>query len=235
MNEKHAGIGTLNERSLHAFLKEYYEPREENREVKVGRFVADILNSNGIVEIQTRGFSNLKKKLSVFLEKHEVTVVYPVAKIKRLVWVDPVTGEATRPRLSPKEGAASEIFYELIHIKDQLGATNLKLKIVLLELYEYRVLDGWSRDRKKGSTRKDRVPVSILDEVEIDCTADYKKLLPQGLPEIFTVSDFMKNSHASRTLAQRAVNVLCSVGALKRAGKKGRAYLYEKNIEKGAP
>jgi hypothetical protein len=96
----------------------------------------------------------------------------------------------------------------------------------MLELDEYRFLDGWSADRKKGSTRKDRVPLSILGEIDIGCAREYKKLLPAGLPCIFSVSDFMRCAPANRTLAQRAVNIMCSAGAIERTGKKGRAFLY---------
>ena len=62
------GIGTLSEKALHAALKSYYEPDFESREVKVGSFVADIVGENGIIEIQTRGFDRLGRKLDAFLE-----------------------------------------------------------------------------------------------------------------------------------------------------------------------
>jgi hypothetical protein len=226
------GIGTLNEHSLHAFLKETYEPDSTKREIKIGRYVADIENGGKIIEIQTRGFFSLKKKLAFFLKEHDVTVVYPVAQIKRLFWVEPDTGEALPPRKSPKTGKPFEIFYELIHIKELLCEPRLSFKIVMLELDEYRNLDGWSRDRKKGSTRKDRVPISILDEVDIYKTEDYLKLLPVGLPGKFTVSELLKCGHMSRTLAQRAVSVLCEVGVIDCVGKSGRAYLYSINNTK---
>ena len=62
------GIGTLGEKTLHAVLKNYYEPFEQNHEIKVGRFVADIVGEQGVIEIQTRSFGNLLDKLDNFLE-----------------------------------------------------------------------------------------------------------------------------------------------------------------------
>ena len=56
------GIGRLNEGSLHKTLKLYFEPDITRHEIKIGRFVADILNEDGIIEIQTRAFRNMKKK-----------------------------------------------------------------------------------------------------------------------------------------------------------------------------
>lgn len=92
------GIGTLSEKALHAALKSYYEPDFESREVKVGGFVADIVGENGIIEIQTRGFDRLGRKLDVFLEAACVTVVYPVVPKRGLCWVDPETGEISEKR-----------------------------------------------------------------------------------------------------------------------------------------
>ena len=95
------GIGTLSEKALHAALKSYYEPDFESREVKVGGFVADIVGENGIIEIQTRGFDRLGRKLDAFLEAVRVTVVYPVVPKRGLCWVDPETGEIFEKRKSP--------------------------------------------------------------------------------------------------------------------------------------
>ena len=58
------GIGTLGEKSLHAVLKRYYQPDESLHERKVGRMTVDAVLSDGsLLEIQTRGFSSLRKKL----------------------------------------------------------------------------------------------------------------------------------------------------------------------------
>ena len=51
------GIGTLKEKTMHAVLKNFYEPDVSHQEIKVDRFVADILRDNEIIEIQTRRVS----------------------------------------------------------------------------------------------------------------------------------------------------------------------------------
>ena len=73
-------IGTLGERSLHAVLKRFLQPDENRHEVRVGRYVADIFDENGVTEIQTRQFYKMKRKLAAFLPEHAVTVVYPVSR-----------------------------------------------------------------------------------------------------------------------------------------------------------
>ena len=132
------GIGTLSEKALHAALKSYYEPDFESREVKVGGFVADIVGENGIIEIQTRGFDRLGRKLGVFLEAARVTVVYPVVPKRGLCWVDPETGEIFEKRKSPKKGAAYDVFPELYKIKNQLMHPNFRLCIPLLVVTDYK-------------------------------------------------------------------------------------------------
>ncbi|MBR1563704.1 MAG: hypothetical protein IJ645_10920, partial [Ruminococcus sp.] len=85
------GIGTLGEKTLHAVLKTYFEPDPDSQEIRVGSFVADICCENGIIEIQTRQFYRLVKKLEAFLEYADVTVVYPLCPVKYVRWHDPET------------------------------------------------------------------------------------------------------------------------------------------------
>lgn len=98
------GIGTLSEKALHAALKSYYEPDFESREVKVGGFVADIVGENGIIEIQTRGFDRLSRKLDVFLEAARVTVVYPVVPKRGAVLGGPRNGRDLRKAKITEKG-----------------------------------------------------------------------------------------------------------------------------------
>ena len=61
------GIGTLSEKTVHAILKNYYEPDEDRQEIPIGNYVADIFAGGEIIEIQTRQFDKLRGKLSAFL------------------------------------------------------------------------------------------------------------------------------------------------------------------------
>ncbi|MDR1630783.1 MAG: hypothetical protein LBS36_11340 [Oscillospiraceae bacterium] len=222
------GIGTLGEKTLHAVLKLYVEPDTAFHEIKVGRYYADIAKGNTIIEIQTRGFDALRSKLAAFLDAgRQVTIVHPIAATKWLCWVDPETGEATKRRKSPRRGRAQDIFPELYKIKPFLTHENLSFCIVLLDLEEFRLLDGWSRDKKKGSTRYERTPLSLTEELRIAAPSDYEKLLPPGLPSPFSAKDFAKAAGVSPRCAQTAVHILHHVGALARAGKQKNAFLYD--------
>jgi len=221
------GIGSLGEKTLHAVLKHTFEPDASKHEIKIGGFFADIVNLNGITEVQTRSFNALRKRLAFFLENYIVTIVYPIAQRKWLVWIDPETGECTKRRKSPKTGKACEILDELYRIKPFLTHSNLRLRLVMLDIIEYRNLNGWNKDRKKGSSRFDRIPEDIHDEVEINDLEDYVKLIPDGLPKVFAVKDFFEKSGLSLKKAGTALNVLKYVSAVVQVGKNGRALLYE--------
>lgn len=221
------GIGTLGEKTLHAVLKHYCQPDGRFHEVKVGRSVADIRDENGITEIQTRSFDRLRPRLERFLPLGRVTVVYPVAHSKFVLWLDPMNGGVTKKRKSPKQGAAWDVLPELYKISAFLQHPNLSLRVVLLDIDEYRLLDGWSDDRKKGSTRYERIPNDWLGEVRIDGVEDWKRLLPPDLPQEFDSARFARCCKRTRRFAQTALRVLNEVGAVERIGKKGNTFIYK--------
>ena len=225
-NQKKDGIGTLSEKSLHAIIKNYLEPDVEKQEIKIGRNYVDIYNEKGIIEIQTKQFNKLRNKLLEFLKSYKVTVVYPIAFNKWIFWVNDETAEVSKGRKSPKTGTVYDAFFEFYKIKSFLSNDNLILKIILLDVEEYRHLNGWSKDKKKGSHCMDRIPKKIESEIDICTIDDYKKLIPEGLSNEFTSKDFAKQANIKIEKAQLTLNILYEVQAVKRIGKKGRSYLY---------
>ena len=159
-----------------------------------------------------------------------MTVVYPIPHIKYLRWIDAETGEISPARKSPKTGVFQSVFYERYKIKPYLSHPNFHLLLMLIDLEEYRFLNGYDRDRKKGSTRSDRIPTALYASETIFSVSDYKKLIPDELSDTFTVRDFAKASHITAAQAQPAVNVLTHLGVLEHIGKSGRLYLYGRSL-----
>lgn len=172
-------IGTLSEKTIHAVVKNYYEPDDEKQEVPIEGMYADIFTGKEIIEIQTRRFDQVRKKLERFLPLYPVTVVLPIPDTKWLIWIDEETGELSQKRKSPKRGSAYEAFKELYKIKPYLKKEGLTIVLLFLDMEEYRLLNGWSRDKKKGSSRYDRIPVRITKEIFFSKAEDYRKLLPE--------------------------------------------------------
>ena len=196
-------IGTYKEKTLHAILKDYYAPDKSMQEISVDGYVADIYTGQEIIEIQTANFNKMRAKLNCFLPNYPVTVVYPIARIKYLSWIDEATGECSKPRKSPVKGSVYRAFVELYKIKSILSQENLCLCFPLLEVEEYRLLNGWSQDKKKGSCRYDRIPRALLDEIRLEKPEDYLRLIPENLPEPFTALEFGKAVGEKKQIADR--------------------------------
>jgi len=222
------GVGTLQEKTIHAVLKHYYAPDKAAHEQKVEGFVADILQGNEIIEIQTRNFNVLRRKLDAFLPKHPVRIVYPVCHKKWLRWINTENGEVSAPRKSPKTGNAHAVFPELYKIKMYLEDPNLSICVILIDVEEYRLLNGWSNDKKRGSRRNDGIPTDLYDEILLKTQEDYRKLIPKDIKEPFSTADYKKAAGVSARNAGIELNILHHIGAVCRVGKKGNAYLYQR-------
>lgn len=220
------GIGTLGEKTVHAVLKAYYEPDEDSQEIKIGNYFADIVGENGIIEIQTRQLGKLKAKLECFLEFTDVTVVFPVAKIKYLTWMDNETGELTKPRKSPAEPDEYSVFRELYPLRKFISHPRFHFIICFIEVEEIRNLNGWSTNKKRGSTRFDRIPKRLIEEIKFESSEDYWRFLPIELNENFSSSDYAQICKVSRETARLVLNVLTEAGLVTRTGKSSNNILF---------
>ena len=220
------GVGTLAEKRLHAALKRYYAPNSDCLEVPIGRYVADVFDGTRIVEIQTRAFARLVSKLRFFLDKYPTTVVYPMPRLRYLVWTDTETGETLPPRKSPVVGKPCDAFCELYHIRELLGNRNLTVELLLFDVDEYRLLDGYGKDRKKRSTLVQRIPRGEPELYRLQSAEDYLALFPACMPERFTVLQLAKTMHLKSRPAYSAVHVLEALGAVQQDGMEGRAKRY---------
>ena len=225
------GIGTLSEKTIHAVLKNYYVPDTNCHEQKLAGFVADAYTGREIYEIQTRNFNTLRRKLDAFLPLCDVNIVYPVAHTKYLRYIDRATGAVTAPRKSPKTCTPYAVFQELYRIKSYLSHEHVHIRVALLDVEEYRFLDGWSENRRKGATKDDSFPLAFFQEIVLNSPGDYAVLLPENLPASFTTKDFKKAARVSQPLAGVALHVMNSLGVVCRVGKQGNLYVYERASE----
>jgi hypothetical protein len=221
------GIGTLSEKTMHSVLKQYFEPNEDNQEVALNGYYADIFNESGVIEIQTSQLNRLRDKLSIFLSHYCVTVVYPCLYNKWILWMNADTKEICEKRKSPKHCTQYDAFCELYKIKMFLKNPNIKIKFVLLDVNEYKVLNGWNDTKKRGAAKYDKVPIGIRNIVSIEQQQDYVQFVPHDIKMPFTSKDYAKAIHVSSKIASTVLHILHYIGIVKRTGKKGNAYLYE--------
>ncbi|MCH5262306.1 MAG: hypothetical protein J1F42_05280 [Lachnospiraceae bacterium] len=221
------GFGTLQEKTVHAVMKLYYEPNDDYHEVPIEGFIADIYTGERIIEIQNGNFNRLRPKLAAFLPLYPVTVVLPIPHNKWVIWMDEESGELSKKNKSPVTGNAYLAFPELYKIKQYLGHPNLSFAFPLVDMDEYRLLNGWSKNRKRGSSRYDRMPLALFDEVLIERVEDFMQFVPYELEGAFTVKEFAQAAGIHRDLASVTLPLLMHMGIVVRTGKRGREYLYE--------
>ena len=226
------GINTYAEKRLHRVLKCYCEPDETRHEQKVGRYVADILRGDEIVEIQTASLHPLKAKIAYYLSEtpYQITVVHPVFAKRWIRWIDPEDGSVSSPRRSPKKENAVTAASDLIYLCDHLTHPRLHFRFPMLEVEDYRLLNGRSVDRKHHSSRYERFPMALLDELEVEGQADFVKLLPTDLLPTFTGAEFKRMTRIDSRRAYAALKVFCAVGLLAVEPGEGRARQYRKLI-----
>ena len=167
-----------------------------------------------------------RKVLAVFLEEYHVTVVYPCAYNKWISWIDPESGDISAKRKSPRHYTEYDAFFELYKIKNLLKHPNLSVHLVLMDIEEYKLLNGWNYTGKRGATRYDRVPLGVRKIVELDRPEDYMQFVPIDLEDEFIVKDFAKAAMVHEDTARLSLNILNYLGVVRRVGKKGNAYVY---------
>lgn len=224
-------IGTYQEKSVHAVLKQYFQPDSAYHEQKVNGFVADICCGEDIYEIQTGKFYTLKRKLDAYLDgNYKVIVVYPIAITKWVSWIDAQTGEITERRKSPKHGRAADAFGQLYQIREYLLHPGLQICLMLMEVEEFRILDGYGKAKKRRGTRFDKVPIALEQELWLRTESDYEQLIPEMPSGEFTARDFAKTAHIPLETAQYALLVLRELQLVHQNGKQGRANLYCRTV-----
>lgn len=221
------GFGTLQEKTVHAVMKLYYEPNMDYHEVPIEGYIADIYREGNIIEIQNGNFNRLRDKLNAFLPYYPVRVVLPIPHHKWLIWIDKESGALSERHKSPVTGSVYSAFPELYKIKSYLTHPNLSFAFPLVDMDEYRMLDGWSRNKKRGSNRYDRMPLSLYEEYIFERTEDFVSVIPHELEDGFTVKEFAEAAGIHKELAGVTLHILYSMKLVARIGKKGRGYMYE--------
>lgn len=222
-------IGIQKEKILHKILKYYIEEDNKYHEIRVDRMYADVKIDNHIYEIQTQNFNMLRHKLDVFLPSYQVTIVYPTSRIKTLYVIDE-NGELVKTSKSPKKGTPFSVLPELYKIKNYLTNPNLNIKVIYLDMDEYRTQTPKKHYRSKGYERYKQVPLSIVKEYELKNKEDYIRLFDEyGIMDSFKTLDFSKITKLSYNKATAAIQALKSLDVVLLSGKDGRKNIWKIN------
>lgn len=221
------GVGTLNEKPLHAALKERLALPGDRFEVDVDGYVIDIVRGDCLIEIQTRNVSKIKRKLAALAENHCLRLVYPVAAEKWIVRLAADGESVLGRRRSPLRGSVELVFRELVSIPQLLLHPNFSLEVLLVREEEVRRQDANFRNwRRRGWATQERRLLDIVERRTFATAAGLSSLLPAALPDPFTTRQLAKAIHQPAWLAGKMAYCLREMGAVALVGKQGNAFLY---------
>jgi hypothetical protein len=220
-----SGIGVLREGPLHASVKAVLATSGDRLEVRVDRFVIDLVRQDGeLVEVQTGGFGALSAKLDALLDDYRIRIVYPVAAERRIVRVDR-SGEVISVRRSRRRGTALEVFDKLVAFPSLLTHPNLTVEILMLREDHIRApapVTSRRRTRDPGQRRL----VEVLGRVEIRGPEEVLDLLPLLPPDPFSTRELASLLGCPLRLAQRTAYCLRVINLIEPAGQRGRTPLH---------
>lgn len=226
-NTGDSGIGTLGEKRMHAVIKRFLCNDESCHEVKLEgtRFVSDVRIGNHVFEVQTGDFYPMRKKIDHYLNRTDctVTVIHPIAVKRWISWVDPETMEVQPRRRVGSREKSVDLLVQLAALEPFLKHPRLHFRLLLLETYDFRLLDGRSPDRKKHSTHYERIPLSLLGDLSFNSPADFRSLIPETLPSPFTAKLFSKHAGLQSRDAYQAVRALAALELVTPSDPIGRA------------
>jgi hypothetical protein len=220
-----SGIGLLNEKPLHASLKEWYAQPEDQFEVAVDGFVIDIVRDDLLLEIQTRNLASIKSKLKDLARSHQIRLIYPIAQEKWIVKLAQDDGSGTTRRKSPKRGRVEDLFWEMVSFPQLLANANFSLEVLMIREEEVRRYEGKRNWRRRGWVTEERRLLGVVEQRLYEDPADWRAFLPKDL-ETFTARDLAEAIGVRIQLAQKMVYCLRKVTVIKLMGKQGRANLY---------
>jgi hypothetical protein len=218
-------IGEIQEKSLHAALKLYYAQPDDVVEARVDGYFIDIVRGDTLLEIQTRNFAAMKRKLNALLDAHPVRLIHPIAKERWVVRISE-DGEIISRRKSPRRGTVDLLFRELIRFPEMVLHPGFSLEVAFIQEEEIWRDDGRGSWRRKHWSIADRRLLSVLECLTFESSDDFRMLLPESLPNPFTAVELAATRGCATNLAQKMVFCLRRMAVVDVVGKRGQAYLY---------
>ena len=216
----------MNEKPLHAALKKWYARPNDRFEVCVDGFFVDIVRGDLLIEVQTRNFAALKRKLRELTVRHHVRLVHPIAREKWIVKLAQGYDSEISRRRSPKRGVVEHLLEELISFPKLLSNPNFSLQVLLTQEEEVRRYVPGASWRRKGWVTYERRLLEVVGQRLFETPVDMASLVPADLAEPFTTADLAAAMAKPRWLAQKMAYCLREMRAIESLGKRGNAVLY---------
>lgn len=221
------GINIKNEKSLHSSIKQWYVVPGDRFEVKVDKYVIDLVREDSLIEIQTKNFSSIRNKLRELVKYNKVMLVHPIAIEKYIITIEESDAVISR-RKSPKKGKLVDLFDELIRIPDLMESDNFILEILMIKEEEIRCKDGKGSWRRKGISIVDRKLLEVVEKITFREEKDFLIFLPEELPEKFTNKNLAKTLKITVFKARKITYCFRKMKIIKEVGKLKNELVFER-------
>lgn len=218
-------IGTLNEKHLHAQLKAWYSQPGDLQEVPVDGYFIDVQRDDLLIEIQTKNFSSIKRKMTKLVDTYRIRLVHPIPRERWIIKVEEDGSPAAPRRKSPKRGNVIDIFSELVSFPALMNQVNFSLEVLLIQEEQIRQF-GKTRRRRDRWIVQERRLLDVLESHTFETPDDFLAMLPDGLPEHFTTKDLADAMGRPTWFTRKVVYCLKHMKAIIQCGKQGRSILY---------
>ncbi|NLW49245.1 MAG: hypothetical protein GXY85_00180 [Candidatus Brocadiaceae bacterium] len=221
-------IGTLNEKPLHAALKEWYREPGDLTETPVDGFLVDLVRGDLLIEIQTGNLGAVRRKLQRLAQGHRVRLVYPIAERKWIVRMSQEGDRRLGRRRSPRRGALHDVFEEMVSLPQLLALPGVSLEVLMIHEEEVRRYDPQRAWRRRHWVVQERRLLEVLHGYRFETTGDLRALLPRSLQEPFTTADLAEAVDSTRRRAQQMAYCLRTLGEIVPTGRRRAGILYRR-------
>ena len=217
--------------SLHRQLKERYAAAGPAEcEVRLHNYRIDVVRDGVLIEIQHGSLSAIRDKVRRLLESHNVLVVKPVVRRKRLVVRRRKNARPSRARMSPKRGSLLDVFHELIYFTRVFPHERLAIDVLLVDIEEWRRPPTRRRRRRRYRPEFEIEDQKLLEVHEVRTlrhAADLHALVGAEMPTPFHTGHLAESLGIDRWVAQRIAYCYRKMGTAHVVGKHRGAWLYE--------
>ncbi len=217
------------ETSLHRELKLLYAGNSGQTEVRIGRYRIDAVIADELVEIQHGRLGAISFKIAELLKSHDVRVVKPIVREKRIIKRRRRGGKIVSQRRSPKRGKLLDLFHDLVYFTKVFPHPRLSIEAVLVDVEEGRYPGHGRRRRYRRNDFQveDQRLLAVGDSCLLRTPADLVALLNCELPVRFHTGHVAAALGIPRWIAQRIAYCLRETGAVHTIGKERNAHVYE--------
>jgi len=119
---------------------------------------------------------------------------------------------------------------DVCYLGDLLLHPDLSIVIAMLEADEYRPAGQVRSRRRRGALNGvERIPTAFVGEMCFDCPDDYRQLIPEALPDRFTMAQFSSAAGFSSLQTSGAIKALLKLGVIAEDGREGRSRAFVKS------